>query len=238
MNDQEFIELLNLYLDQEISAADAARLEAEVQSNLQRRHIYRQYCQMQKACKFLAADFQTEPTGGADTKVVSLDFAAAHSRTRAVYGLSFVAAAAACVALILVARGGLKSSSSTGLTPVAVQASPGSPLDRTAFDISARMAKPKTVSGGSLVQRPMLVSDPLWLAGRPAVGELALVSQPNDQLAWIGALTMAPRPHRIAIETLRFEPQSTILRQGNRTLPPRQSTPESPAEMTAFRFVK
>ena len=33
MKDSEFIELLNLYLDHEISTADAARLEAEVQAN-------------------------------------------------------------------------------------------------------------------------------------------------------------------------------------------------------------
>ena len=39
MNDSEYIELLNLYLDHEISAADAARLEAEVQSNPARRRI-------------------------------------------------------------------------------------------------------------------------------------------------------------------------------------------------------
>ena len=33
MKDNEFIELLNLYLDHEISQEDAARLEAEVQRN-------------------------------------------------------------------------------------------------------------------------------------------------------------------------------------------------------------
>ena len=61
MKDSEFIELVNLYLDHEISTADAARLEAEVQTNAARRQIYRQYCRIQKACRMAAADFQTEP---------------------------------------------------------------------------------------------------------------------------------------------------------------------------------
>ena len=47
MKDSEFIELLNLYLDHEISVADAARLEAEVQGSPARRRVYREYCQMQ-----------------------------------------------------------------------------------------------------------------------------------------------------------------------------------------------
>ena len=61
MKDSEFIQLLNLYLDHEISGADAARLESEVQTNAARRQIYQQYCRMQKACRMIAADFETEP---------------------------------------------------------------------------------------------------------------------------------------------------------------------------------
>ena len=57
MNDSEFIELLNLYLDHEIDPADAERLEAEVHRDARRREIYRQYCQMQAACAQLAGQF-------------------------------------------------------------------------------------------------------------------------------------------------------------------------------------
>ena len=53
MKDSEFIELLNLYLDHEISAADAARLEAEVQTHAAHRAMYQNYCRMQKACKMV-----------------------------------------------------------------------------------------------------------------------------------------------------------------------------------------
>ena len=50
MKDSEFLELLNLYLDHEITPADAARLEAEVRADPERRRTYLQYCRMQKAC--------------------------------------------------------------------------------------------------------------------------------------------------------------------------------------------
>ena len=73
MKDSEFIALLNLYIDHEITVADAARLEAEVQSNPERHQIYRQYCRMQKACTVLAQDFQTEQLSPVGGKVLSFD---------------------------------------------------------------------------------------------------------------------------------------------------------------------
>ena len=54
MNDNEFIELLNLYVDREINPEDAVRLESEVVSNPKRRKIHDQYCRIQKACSMLS----------------------------------------------------------------------------------------------------------------------------------------------------------------------------------------
>src|SRR5205823_1698019 len=73
MKDSEFTQLLNLYLDHEISAADAARLEAEVMSNPARRRVYQDYCRMQKACKLLASEFQSEAASADDRKVVAFE---------------------------------------------------------------------------------------------------------------------------------------------------------------------
>src|SRR5882672_10470880 len=100
MKDSEFLELLNLYLDHEISAADAARLEAEVQANPKRRAVYRDYCRMQKACTMLAKDFADQP---AERKVVDFE------PSRPAWSPGWVAvgglaAVAACVALVLVNR--------------------------------------------------------------------------------------------------------------------------------------
>ena len=58
MKDSEFIELLNLYVDHELSAADSAKLEAEVANNAARRKTYREYCMMHKACDVLAAAYR------------------------------------------------------------------------------------------------------------------------------------------------------------------------------------
>lgn len=57
MTHTKFTELLNLYLDHEISAEDATALEVEIQNNPARREIYRQYCRMQKGCAQLAGHF-------------------------------------------------------------------------------------------------------------------------------------------------------------------------------------
>lgn len=61
MNDREFIELLNLYIDHEISPEDAVRLEAEVMGRPDRREVYNQYCRMQKACSMLTGHFADSP---------------------------------------------------------------------------------------------------------------------------------------------------------------------------------
>ncbi len=59
MKETKFIELLNLYVDHQISPADAALLEEEVRSSPERRRVYRQYCQMQQACAQLGETFRT-----------------------------------------------------------------------------------------------------------------------------------------------------------------------------------
>lgn len=60
MTHEKFIESLNLYLDGELSPHQAAELEREIAGNLERRRIYRQYCQMQNACGELAERFREE----------------------------------------------------------------------------------------------------------------------------------------------------------------------------------
>jgi hypothetical protein len=60
MKESEFIELLNLYVDHEISPPDAERLEAEVMADPERRRVYHEYCLMHKACSLLAGHFQDQ----------------------------------------------------------------------------------------------------------------------------------------------------------------------------------
>jgi hypothetical protein len=108
MNDSKFIELLNLFLDHEITPADAKLLESEVQRSPARRRIYSEYCEMQKACLVLAE--QTETNASA----VEFNTAETYSRSRSwnlgSWGLGTYAtgfcAAAACIALAMVIRNG------------------------------------------------------------------------------------------------------------------------------------
>ncbi|MFA5112314.1 MAG: hypothetical protein WC443_12960, partial [Desulfobaccales bacterium] len=58
MKDNRFIDLVNLYIDRQITAAETAELEAEIQSNPRHRAIYRQYCQMHRATTLVYESFR------------------------------------------------------------------------------------------------------------------------------------------------------------------------------------
>jgi len=53
VKESKFIELLNLYVDQQISPAEAAELEDEIMRSSQRQRTYRQYCKMHRACTLI-----------------------------------------------------------------------------------------------------------------------------------------------------------------------------------------
>ena len=60
MKDNRFIELLNLYIDRQISPIETAELEAEIQGSPKRQKIYRQYCQMHRGTKLVYESFRAE----------------------------------------------------------------------------------------------------------------------------------------------------------------------------------
>ena len=63
MKESRFIELLNLYVDQQLSPVEAAELEAEISKNPVRRRTYQQYCRMQKACNRLFEEERAQAPG-------------------------------------------------------------------------------------------------------------------------------------------------------------------------------
>lgn len=103
MKENRFIELLNLYIDRQITAAETAELEAELQGNPKRQAVYRQYCQIHTATKQVYASFRassadspvTEP---GQTGVIEL-FESRRRRTNWVHYVGG-AAAAACLAMV------------------------------------------------------------------------------------------------------------------------------------------
>src|SRR5690606_9401393 len=53
MNDERFIELLNLYIDRELDGEELHAIEEAIAASPERQHIYRQYCRMERACQEL-----------------------------------------------------------------------------------------------------------------------------------------------------------------------------------------
>ncbi len=234
MKDSEFIQLLNLYLDHEISAADSARLEAEVQANPARRRIYQDYCRMQKACKVLAHEFQTEAAPAPERKVIDFQSASRPARTSSFYAAGAFAALAACVAVVFVSR----NRDSMLPTPTGQElAARGSAVPDAA---------PPAVTATALAQntarlpaQPALVGTSLTLAGNAQADAMrvASVEQANAQFEWMRKMQFAPLPQAVPMEDLRFDARPAALQTEARTFRSAQPV-DAPTEMVVFRFTR
>jgi hypothetical protein len=104
MKDNRFIELVNLYIDRQITAEETAELEAEMQANPRRRAVYKQYCQLHTATKQVYTGFRTQsPIPSADApagRVIRTEFA----KRRRLHWIHYAGgvAAAACLAIAFV----------------------------------------------------------------------------------------------------------------------------------------
>jgi hypothetical protein len=229
MKDSEFIELLNLYLDHEISAAGAARLEAEVQRNPARREIYRQYCQMHKACSMLAAECSTASPEA--KKIVAFE-----QPRRAVWqpvlwsatGL----AAAACAAFVLLNRNPAPTSESAApaaqyAVPVVEPQTPPPASDSRAF------ARTVTTTSRPAELQPALNAKAFSLTNNQ--GAVALTP---EQFEWLRNVKLTPMPQAPSVEHLmRFETQPATLKTGPATY--RSGRPmQVEAEFIGFEFKK
>lgn len=249
MKEPEFIELLNLYLDHEISAADATRLEAEVQGNPARRKLYQEYCRIQKACLVLATDFRTETTEGAiSAEAKGLDFKpllanqATNRRNTKIgyYAAGTFAAIAACVTVVFINRGQpstpvsptiARSSPVPGITRTPIEAMP--PIKRSGLAAASSAPMSDSRSGATMVSNPLLLS-----GNSRGDGILSLSTQANDdQLAWVASLQLAPL-QRVRLDDLRFGTSPAALRPEGRPLGGSRAPTEPSAEMSAFRFEK
>jgi anti-sigma factor RsiW len=117
MKDNRFIELLNLYIDRQITAEETAELEAEIQGSPQRQAVYRQYCQIHAATKVVYESFRAgaaEPAADPSGRPATLESFGARRRTNWVHYVGGFAAAAAVAGLFFV-----RYSASSGVdTPV------------------------------------------------------------------------------------------------------------------------
>ena len=231
MKDSEFIDLLNLYLDHEISAADAARLEAEVQNNPARRKIYHEYCRMQKACAILAQDSAAE--AAEERKEVAFEAPASRSWVPGWYTLGTLAAAA-CIAVVVyvrtddAAKGSFANAPATAPAGVTKETAPAIAAAPVRSD--ARVVPVSMQASAGAAARPLL----LTAEGGNASLLRSAVEEANAQFAWMQSVNVAPMRQPVSIEQLRFEARSPM-QADSRTFDSRQPM-QAPVEMSAFRF--
>ncbi|HVS52354.1 MAG TPA: hypothetical protein VHD62_08360 [Opitutaceae bacterium] len=224
MKDSEFIELLNLYLDHEISAANAARLEAEVLGNPARRRVYQDYCRMQKACKVLAHEFGTEAaTIGGEGKVVPFETAA--PRRTGFYVAGAFAAAAACAALVFVVQSHHQPAPAT---PALAQVTNPASVDAKALVAAAPAAGDRAI-GPTVMVRETSTPQPantLLLSGVAKSADQSPlfvgVDQTAPQFAWLNNTQLSP-VQRVSIDEFRSSarrPAATPVRASANSQPP------------------
>jgi len=192
MKESKFIELLNLYIDQQISPEDAALLEEEILRDLRRRKIYGQYCRMHRACAVALERHQVR--NAVEPKVVA--FGAPRRSQWGYYAVG--AAAAACVALVAVqvvfhSGGRLPASAVATAQPAVALAGPASAagvIIPIRLDTSGMHALPRTE--GYIAQRLHLATP---------VNETSFLAASNRDNARISlpmltapALLATPRP--------------------------------------------
>ncbi len=216
MKDSKFIELLNLYVDHQISPAEAEQLEAEVKGNPERRRVYREYCQMQKACAVLAEQFRTEASAS-DPKIV--EFQPRRLPLGAIAYVGSLVAVAACVAVVFTLR-------TKQAAPVAAVA----PVIQQLSVAPAVAATPAV--------RPALhpVFGPKVLSLRAQNAELAESAGDSAAFAeWMNNIQLSSMPGASA-DDLRFDAHGT-LQPDVRTY--RAGRPiQGKVEWTAFTFQK
>jgi len=222
MNDREFLELLNLYVDHEISPEDALRLEAEVAEHPRRRKVYDQYCRIQKACVMLSEELSASSERG-DAMAAAFPV-----RRSWVSGPLFagLAVAAACLLVFL----GLRNRA-----PVAGGAAPLAASDSAR---TAPAADPVDLPHSSDSMKPVFFTHlPAAPSARSVQGQMLAdtgVQLQMDELNWIGDIHLAPVDPGLNPDYLltpRPDTKSAVL-----SGPQSDRDSQEPAEMTAFRF--
>lgn len=243
MKESKFIELLNLYIDRQISTKEAELLETEISNSPRHQQIYRQYCRMHRACTMVLENLGTTSTQSlADarettTRIVKIEPAVG----RPVWGYYAAGlAAAACLTLVAVqvyrrparvpAENGFVSlpvaqptSSAAGLMKVTV------PVRMDATTLRDRGMQRQTLiaerlSPWSTASAPTFL--PLTITALPEVAPLMQSGSPGKTVA---------SPARPGIEQFVFQSSSTLLPDNPRIFRSRQST-DGQTEMTAYQF--
>jgi hypothetical protein len=173
MKDTEFIELLNLYLDHEISPAESTRLETEVTRSPERLRLYRQYCRMQKACVELA-ERSREDAPAPDALAAAFAPRSAWTGLTSLWTTGLMAAAAGIAFIAISHRSAVVPSG-----PSVAQSAAAAPAPSTA--------------PASDDFHPVFFAPSMALNGAGAKpGAMFTAAEQNGQFAWMDRVQIAP----------------------------------------------
>jgi hypothetical protein len=228
MKDNRFIELLNLYIDRQITAAETAELEAEMQASPRRRAIYRQYCQLHSATKQVYQSFRTDAVeqqaGAPGGRVVTADFSRRTKSNWIHYAGGL--AAAACLAVVFVRynsgsvpkNGHLAAIEATPVVQVAALApAPAAP-------VAIAVATPA----------PALVSLQHNLSVEPDYAAMLVALRQEEQRAFASGAIQSSRLPSLFDDGV-FEANKYSPANNQRVFRSKQA-PAQQAEFTAFQF--
>jgi hypothetical protein len=159
MNEKRFIQLINLYIDGEISPKELEELEHEVGDNERRREIYESYCRIQAASQVVYRKFGRALTETVDLKKYHM---LARDSSRAVQrGLWYTATALAAACVTVVAA--------VSLFPEADWGSANASRSVQVVYGEVEVFQPGVARRAEQVQAASLNSpEPFFFAGRPA----------------------------------------------------------------------
>lgn len=227
MKDNRFIELVNLYIDRQISAEETAELEAEIQASPQRRAVYRQYCQLHSATKQVYESFRAnaEPQARVPAgRVISGDFAR-RPRSNWIHYAGGIAAAA-CLAVVFV-RYNPGSAPATGelagtvTTPAVQVAAATPPAPAVAERIAATPA-------------PAMVGLKDHLSAEPDYAAMLAALRREEQRAFANGEIQPSRLPSLFDDGV-FDARQFAPANNQRTFRGKQA-PAQQAEFTAFQF--
>lgn len=232
MNDRRFIELLNLYLDHEISPAESAELEAEVARNPARRREYDRYCRLQRGCSLLGErERSVAPQSAAFVRSLREAERKIAAPRRAAWnpahvGLWTASAMAACVAVVVVVN---RSPSGGRQADPVVAAKVDAPAAPEVSATVATVARATPVAAFEL--HPALAASGLGVARNPREAEIAATDR--EALEWMQRVDALQSRHLI-VDELAFD-SPPVLQQENRVFRSRHPI-QGGAEFTAFQF--
>lgn len=220
MKDNRFIELVNLYIDRQITAAETAELEAEMQGNPRRRAIYRQYCQLHSATKRVYDSFRAnaaDPQAAAPAGRASITRFDSRPHTRWVHFAGGLVAAA-CLTLVFVRY----SSNSKPAIETVARVEP--------------MPAGQTVAVVPVVATPAPSLISLRDNSAPAANYSGLLAtlRAEEQRSFSNAV-LPPNRLPSLFDDGVFDTRPVFPLNGQRTFRSKH-TPAQPAEFTAFQF--